>query len=133
MAESPSREDLSGLPPILLFDGVCNLCNAAVRFVIDNDRTGRIMFAPLQSEVGRALVGPVDVAGTLVNPPGHAGANDPGTFVFVNLGQTLGRIDSLSGLVSTETLVAFALLGVLALVPVAIRKFRDSKAAAPAP
>ena len=42
----------------------------------------------------------------------------PGSFVFVNLGQTLGRIDSLSGLLSTETIAAFVLLGALALVPV---------------
>jgi uncharacterized membrane protein YdjX (TVP38/TMEM64 family) len=49
----------------------------------------------------------------------------PATFVFVNLGQTLGRIDSLSGLISVETLGAFALLGVLALVPVLVRKFRS--------
>ena len=53
----------------------------------------------------------------------------PGTFVFVNLGQTLGRIDSLEGLVSYETLGAFALLGVFALVPVAIRYFRERKGA----
>lgn len=53
----------------------------------------------------------------------------PGTFVYVNLGQTLGRIDSLSGLVSTETLGAFVLLGLFALVPVALRKFRASRAA----
>jgi uncharacterized membrane protein YdjX (TVP38/TMEM64 family) len=53
----------------------------------------------------------------------------PGTFVFVNLGQTLGRIDSLEGLVSFETLGAFALLGVFALVPVAIRYFRERKGA----
>lgn len=39
-------------------------------------------------------------------------------FVFVNLGQTLGRIDSLQGLVSTPTLIALALLGLLALLPV---------------
>ncbi|MEO8304558.1 MAG: TVP38/TMEM64 family protein [Betaproteobacteria bacterium] len=50
----------------------------------------------------------------------------PGTFVIVNLGQALGRIDSLSGLLSTETLGAFVLLGVLALVPVLVRKFRSS-------
>ena len=56
----------------------------------------------------------------------------PGTFVFVNLGQTLGRIESLQGLVSAETLGAFALLGVFALVPVAIRKLRARKAATPA-
>jgi len=49
----------------------------------------------------------------------------PGTFVFVNLGQTLGRIDSLMGLVSTETLGAFALLGVFALVPVLLRKLKS--------
>lgn len=48
----------------------------------------------------------------------------PGTFVFVNLGETLGRIESLQGLVSVETLGAFALLGMLALVPIIIRKFR---------
>lgn len=55
----------------------------------------------------------------------------PGTFVFVNLGQSLGRIDSLQGLVSAETLGAFALLGVFALVPIAIRKWRMRRAAAP--
>jgi uncharacterized membrane protein YdjX (TVP38/TMEM64 family) len=52
----------------------------------------------------------------------------PGTFVFVNLGETLGRIDSLQGLVSWETLGAFALLGVLALVPIVVRR-RSSRAA----
>ena len=51
----------------------------------------------------------------------------PGSFVFVNLGQTLGRIESLQGLVSGETLGAFALLGVFALVPVAIRAYRTRR------
>ncbi|HVE50313.1 MAG TPA: TVP38/TMEM64 family protein [Casimicrobiaceae bacterium] len=48
----------------------------------------------------------------------------PGTFIYVNLGQTLGRIDSLEGLVSRETLLAFALLGLAALLPVAWKKFK---------
>jgi len=48
----------------------------------------------------------------------------PGTFVFVNLGETLARIDSVQGLLSLRTLGAFALLGVLALVPVAVRRWR---------
>jgi len=52
----------------------------------------------------------------------------PGTFVFVNLGETLGRIDSLQGLVSWETLGAFALLGVLALVPVVVRRMSSDDA-----
>jgi len=42
----------------------------------------------------------------------------PASFVFVNLGETLSRIDSLEGLVSVETLGALALLGLLALLPV---------------
>ena len=42
--------------PILLFDGVCNLCNGAVRFVIKRDTKGTFMFAPLQSETGQALL-----------------------------------------------------------------------------
>ena len=43
----------------------------------------------------------------------------------MNLGQTLSRIDSLAGLVSVETLGAFALLGLLALLPVAWKR-RDA-------
>ena len=42
--------------PILLFDGVCNLCNAAVRFVIDRDPRGTVRLASLQSETGMALL-----------------------------------------------------------------------------
>ena len=49
----------------------------------------------------------------------------PGTFVFVNLGETLGRIESLQGLVSLETLGAFALLGTFALIPLLLKKFKS--------
>ncbi len=48
----------------------------------------------------------------------------PGTFVYVNLGQTLGRIDSLHGLVSRQTLLAFALLGLFALLPIAWKRLK---------
>lgn len=40
----------------VLFDGVCNLCNASVLFVIDRDPGGRFRFAPLQSDEGRAVL-----------------------------------------------------------------------------
>ena len=42
--------------PIVLFDGVCNLCDIAVRTVLAADRTGRFRFAPLQSDTARALL-----------------------------------------------------------------------------
>jgi predicted DCC family thiol-disulfide oxidoreductase YuxK len=38
---------------IVLFDGVCNLCNGLVRFIIKRDRTGKFKFASLQSEIGQ--------------------------------------------------------------------------------
>ncbi len=41
---------------VLLFDGVCNLCNGWVNFVIDHDPEGRIRFAPLQSVSGHRLL-----------------------------------------------------------------------------
>ncbi len=39
---------------ILLFDGVCNLCNGMVNFIIRRDVKGKFKFASLQSEVGRS-------------------------------------------------------------------------------
>lgn len=42
--------------PILLFDGYCNLCNAAVTAVIRIDTKGLFRFASLQSETGEALL-----------------------------------------------------------------------------
>jgi len=48
----------------------------------------------------------------------------PGCFVFANLGESLGRIDSPKELLSLQTIVAFILLGILALLPVLIKKLR---------
>jgi predicted DCC family thiol-disulfide oxidoreductase YuxK len=42
--------------PIVLYDGVCGLCEASVHFIIDHDPAGRIRFAALQSEIGRKLL-----------------------------------------------------------------------------
>jgi predicted DCC family thiol-disulfide oxidoreductase YuxK len=41
---------------IILFDGVCNLCNSSVQFVIKRDPDGCFKFASLQSEVGQSLL-----------------------------------------------------------------------------
>ena len=41
--------------PILLFDGVCNLCNGAIQFVIPRDPEGTLRFAPLQSDLGETV------------------------------------------------------------------------------
>ena len=42
--------------PIVLFDGVCNLCNGGVNFAMDQDETARLRFASLQSKVAQSLL-----------------------------------------------------------------------------
>lgn len=51
----------------------------------------------------------------------------PASFVFVNLGTQLAEIDSLSDLVSMPTLIAFSLLGVIALIPTLYRQMKGKR------
>ena len=41
---------------IILFDGVCNLCNSIVKFIIKRDKKKRFKFASMQSETGVSLL-----------------------------------------------------------------------------
>ena len=41
---------------VLLFDGICNLCNGTVRFFIRRDLHKHLRFAPLQSETGQRIL-----------------------------------------------------------------------------
>ncbi|MAQ40837.1 thiol-disulfide oxidoreductase DCC family protein [Mesonia oceanica] len=40
---------------IILFDGVCNLCNNAVNIIIDHDKNDVFRYASLQSQLGQQL------------------------------------------------------------------------------
>ena len=42
--------------PVLMFDGVCNLCDNSVQFVLRNERSDQLRFVALQSETGRRLL-----------------------------------------------------------------------------
>jgi len=42
--------------PIILFDGVCNLCSSAVQFVIKHDSQQKFKFASLQSDVAKSIL-----------------------------------------------------------------------------
>ena len=48
--------EMSAEPHVVLFDGVCNLCNGAVRFILARDPGERFQFASLQSEAARRLL-----------------------------------------------------------------------------
>lgn len=62
--------------PVLLFDGVCNLCNGAVQFIIGRDPEGVFRFASLQSDAAKELLeqfpeAPADVSTVILVEKGR--------------------------------------------------------------
>lgn len=41
---------------LILFDGVCNLCNSSVLYVIKRDTKNKFLYAPLQSKIGETII-----------------------------------------------------------------------------
>ena len=41
---------------IILFDGICNLCNGFVQFILNREKTDKLIFVSLQSKIGMALL-----------------------------------------------------------------------------
>lgn len=96
---------------ILLFDGVCNLCNGFVNFIIKKDTKKTFKFAPLQSKNGQELL-------KKFNLP----TEDFDSFVFLNNGEYF--IKSSAGLhVLKELEGAWKLLYILILIPRPLRDF----------
>ncbi|NND88775.1 MAG: thiol-disulfide oxidoreductase DCC family protein, partial [Flavobacteriaceae bacterium] len=50
------KDEIVSEHKIILFDGVCNLCNSSVLFVIKRDPKNHFRFAALQSEIGKKLL-----------------------------------------------------------------------------
>lgn len=46
---------------IILFDGVCNLCNSAIQFIIKQDKKDLFRFVALQSELGEKIINHIGV------------------------------------------------------------------------
>ena len=62
---------------IILFDGVCNLCNSAVQFVIQHDKNDVFRFVALQSELGQEIlkhigINPSNIDSIILYEPGIA-------------------------------------------------------------
>jgi predicted DCC family thiol-disulfide oxidoreductase YuxK len=51
--------------PVVLFDGVCNLCNGSVQFIIARDPSARFRFAPLGSAAAQSLINESKAGGPL--------------------------------------------------------------------
>lgn len=100
--------------PIVLYDGVCGLCNRLVQFILKRDRTDRFLFASLQS----------GFAATLLARHG-ADARDLDTFyVVIDNGQpgerVLMRSDAILHVVKTLGGI-WSLAGIGRILPKAIR------------
>ncbi len=52
----PRRHNGTVDQPVIVFDGVCNLCNAYVDFLVRRDKDGIFQFASNQSEAGEEIV-----------------------------------------------------------------------------
>ena len=48
---------MAGANPIILYDGVCGLCNRLVQFLLKHDKDGRLRFASLQSDFAEKVLG----------------------------------------------------------------------------
>jgi predicted DCC family thiol-disulfide oxidoreductase YuxK len=60
-----SRHQKETQPYIVLFDGLCNLCNRSVQFIIRHDKRNKFVFASLQSEVAQKLLSEIHVNASL--------------------------------------------------------------------
>ncbi len=80
--------------PILLFDGVCNLCNGSVQWVIRHDPQAQFRFASLQSTAGAALLArhglPTDALESVVNLARRRRTGAGAALGGIRIGQGLG-------------------------------------------
>lgn len=85
------------VPPVLLYDGVCGVCNSAVRTILRFDPDGTLRFAALDSDFARAIfdrhpaIAGVDSV-VFVDEPGH-----PAERVAVRSAAALRVVDYLGG------------------------------------
>ncbi len=94
---------------LVLFDGVCNVCNAAVQFILRHDRRGIFSFAPIQSELGQKIFRAQNLDPTNLQ-----------TFLVVSDGRVLLRSDAALE-VARQFGGVWRLTGVFRIIPRAAR------------
>jgi predicted DCC family thiol-disulfide oxidoreductase YuxK len=70
-------QDLPSGKKIILFDGVCNLCEASIVYVIKHDKKDIFRFVALQSDLGQAIlkhigINPIHIDSVILYEPGVA-------------------------------------------------------------
>lgn len=82
---------------IILFDGICNLCNTSVQFVIKRDKKDLFRFVPLQSELGQKIISHIGIANKNVD---SIVLYEPGKAYYYKSEAALRIIGELGGLYS---------------------------------
>jgi len=98
-------------PPsaLVLFDGVCNLCNGAVQWLLARDRRERLRFASLQSQAARRALDDAGVRGAL-----------PDSIVLVENGRAYTRSDAVLR-IAAQLGLPWSLAGALRITPRPVR------------
>jgi len=79
---------MGSVDSLVLFDGKCNLCNGAVQFIIDHERSPELKFAPLQSDLAsERLTEAMGAEATKALVLGATGSGDPDTIVMIEDGK----------------------------------------------
>ncbi|TXI69583.1 MAG: thiol-disulfide oxidoreductase DCC family protein [Flavobacterium sp.] len=105
-------EDLPKDKKIILFDGVCNLCDSSVQYVIKHDKKDIFRFVALQSELGQNILKHIGIN------PIHTDSivlYEPGISYFYKSTAALEIAKGLSGI--------FTLASIFTLLPSGIRDF----------
>ncbi len=106
----PKAHEWAELERVIVFDGICNWCNAWVNFILARDR-GRFQFGTLQSENGRQLL-------TLLGLP----SEDFETFLLLERGRVFTK--STAALrIARHLSGGWPLLSMFCVVPRPIRDF----------
>lgn len=96
---------------VVLFDGVCNLCNGSVNWLIDHDKKNLFKFASLQSNYGNRKIAELHLSGEYLN-----------TVVFDNDGKVYLRSDAILHILKQLGGV-YSLAAVFLIVPAFIRNY----------
>ncbi|MEO8517118.1 MAG: DCC1-like thiol-disulfide oxidoreductase family protein [Flavobacterium sp.] len=93
--------DLPKNKKIILFDGVCNLCNSSVQYIIKHDTKDVFRFVSLQSELGQKIINHIGIAQMHID---SIILYEPGIAYYYKSSAALQIAKDLSGIVTYATI-----------------------------
>ncbi|MBQ0735560.1 DCC1-like thiol-disulfide oxidoreductase family protein [Aquimarina celericrescens] len=106
----PKHYKVKNSSPIILFDGVCNLCNRWIRFILNWEKNPRFLFASLQSDFARDKLKVSNVS------------NELSSIVFIKNGRVYQKSDAVLRIVN-HLRFPWKLLSIFLILPALVRDF----------